>query len=220
MVLCETDFFRRLDLLCSVCGKALRGSYFTVNDRKFHVDHFKCEAPGCHVVFGKEDSFYEHENGQYCYLHYCHMYAWLCPSCECPILKQFAEREGEGTLQRWHPTCYMMDKNWGIRMKPLSCGRLEHTAAGWTDKLGKPLGPGALEQVLDSVSHDIDRIWSVISTFQETYAKYLSDMKEALSSSPDYTSFTRPVRALLRCTATLYHAIQHAAEPRKLQDPY
>ena len=27
--LCETDYFRRLNLLCSKCGAALRGSYIT-----------------------------------------------------------------------------------------------------------------------------------------------------------------------------------------------
>lgn len=27
--LCETDYFRRLGLLCSKCGAALRGSYIT-----------------------------------------------------------------------------------------------------------------------------------------------------------------------------------------------
>lgn len=27
--LCETDYFRRLNLLCAKCGQALRGSYIT-----------------------------------------------------------------------------------------------------------------------------------------------------------------------------------------------
>ncbi|KAH8914282.1 hypothetical protein BT69DRAFT_1118525, partial [Atractiella rhizophila] len=35
--LCETDYFRRLNLLCAKCGGALRGSYITALDMKFHV---------------------------------------------------------------------------------------------------------------------------------------------------------------------------------------
>src|SRR4051794_7214683 len=35
--LCETDYFRRLDLLCFECGQALRGSYITALDRKYHI---------------------------------------------------------------------------------------------------------------------------------------------------------------------------------------
>ncbi|KAG7293480.1 hypothetical protein NEMBOFW57_003531 [Staphylotrichum longicolle] len=204
--LCETDFFRRLDLLCSACGKALRGSYVSDKDRKYHIDHFTCEAPGCQFVFGPDDPFYEHENGHYCHFHYCHMH--------------YVERKDEGTLQHWHPTCWKIDKYWCIRMTAVTRSRLERTAAGWTDKLGNPLGPGVLEQVLESVSHDIRRIWSAPGKFEETYAKHLLDMAEALSNSRDFTSFTRPARALLGCTAMLYWAIQHAAEPRKLQNTY
>jgi len=35
--LCERDYFRRLDLLCEACGEALRGSYITALDKKYHV---------------------------------------------------------------------------------------------------------------------------------------------------------------------------------------
>jgi hypothetical protein len=206
-------------MLCSACGKALRGKYITANDRKFHVDHFRCEAPGCHGVFGPEDSYYSHESKHYCKLHYGHMYARLCSSCDCPILEQFVEVERKGTLQQWHPTCYMIHKHWAVRMKPVTCGRLEYAAAGWIDKFGTPIGLSDFEQILDSVSYDIHRIWSVFSTFEETYAEHISDMLKALSSSPDYTSFIHPARALLHCTATLLHAVQHVAESRKLQDP-
>jgi hypothetical protein len=216
--LCETDYFRRFDQLCSACGKALRGKYITVNDKKFHLDHFGCEAPGCHVVFGQEDSYFDYENKQYYKLHYSHMYAPLYTSCDCPILDQSVEVERGGTLQQWHDTCYMLGKFLKVRMKPVTCGRLEHTAAGWIDKFGNPIGEGEFEQILDSVSHDIHRIWSVISTFKETCAKHISDIRKALSSSPDYASFIPPARALLHRTATLFHVVQHVAEFRKLQD--
>lgn len=53
--LCETDYFRcvrrprssfdarrRLRLLCAKCGCALRGSYITALDKKYHTEHFTC----------------------------------------------------------------------------------------------------------------------------------------------------------------------------------
>lgn len=57
--LCETDYFRRLDLLCAKCGGALRGSYITALGKKFHVEHFTCSI--CPTVFGPQDSYYEHD---------------------------------------------------------------------------------------------------------------------------------------------------------------
>ncbi len=38
--LCERDYFSPLDLLCHKCDGALRGSYITALDGKYHIDHF------------------------------------------------------------------------------------------------------------------------------------------------------------------------------------
>ena|SRR5688572_1617198 len=87
--LCVTDYFRRLDLLCFKCGEALRGNYITAAGKKFHQDHFTCEK--CDYKFGKEDSYYEHDEHILCFNHYCREYAQRCKSCRWPILKQFVE---------------------------------------------------------------------------------------------------------------------------------
>ena len=68
--LCERDYFRRLNLICSKCNQALRGSYITAcsalyslvftshsltsPDKKYHVEHFTCSV--CPTVFGPQDS--------------------------------------------------------------------------------------------------------------------------------------------------------------------
>ena len=39
-IYCETDYFKRLDLLCARCGFALRGSYINALGKKFHLEHF------------------------------------------------------------------------------------------------------------------------------------------------------------------------------------
>jgi hypothetical protein len=84
--LCEIDYFRRLDLLCFDCGGALRGSYITALDRKYHIEHFTCSV--CPTVFGASDSYYEHEGNVYCHYHYSTQFAQRCNGCQTAILKQ------------------------------------------------------------------------------------------------------------------------------------
>lgn len=106
--LCETDYFRRLDLLCATCGTALRGSYVTALNKKYHVEHFTCSL--CDTVFGPHDSYYEHEGQVYCHFHYSTKFAVRCHGCRRAILKQFVEISRSGTAQHWHPECYMIHK--------------------------------------------------------------------------------------------------------------
>jgi hypothetical protein len=71
ITLCETDYFRRLDLICHNCGGALRGPYITASDRKYHTDHFTCNV--CPKAFGAGDSYFEHETQVYCREHFATM---------------------------------------------------------------------------------------------------------------------------------------------------
>jgi hypothetical protein len=106
--LCEKDYFRRLDLLCHDCGEALRGSYITALDRKYHIEHFTCCV--CPTVFGPQDSYYEHDGKVYCHYHYSTQFAQKCNGCQTAILKQFVEIYRNGQNQHWHPECYMIHK--------------------------------------------------------------------------------------------------------------
>lgn len=112
--LCETDYFRRLGLLCYQCGGALRGSYITALDRKYHVDHFTCSM--CDTIFGAQDSYYEHDGNVYCHYHYSTRFAQRCNGCQTAILKQFVEIFRNGQNQHWHPECYMIHKFWNVRL--------------------------------------------------------------------------------------------------------
>ncbi|RKP14569.1 hypothetical protein BJ684DRAFT_15121 [Piptocephalis cylindrospora] len=87
--LCETDYFRRLDLICATCNGALRSSYITALDKKYHMNHFTCSA--CATVFGPQDSYYEHDGHVYCHYHFSIRFAGKCIGCRYPILKQFVE---------------------------------------------------------------------------------------------------------------------------------
>ena len=122
--LCETDYFRRLNLICAKCGLALRGSYITacstshscgassllntLSDKKFHVEHFTCSL--CPTLFGPQDSYYEHSGDVYCHFHYSTRFATKCAGCSSAILKQFVEINRNMRDECWHPECYMINK--------------------------------------------------------------------------------------------------------------
>ncbi|KAJ5153596.1 Rho GTPase activation protein, partial [Penicillium coprophilum] len=168
--LCETDYFRRLSLLCHECGGALRGSYITALDRKYHIEHFTCSV--CPTVFGAQDSYYEHESKVYCHFHYSTQFAQRCHGCHTAILKQFVEIFRNGQNQHWHPECYMIHKFWNVRLSP----------AGQTWE-PPPVDEDASEDERKHIRDEEDlmeekvfNIWNTLSTFEESSAACISDM--------------------------------------------
>ncbi|KAL7936823.1 hypothetical protein V8C35DRAFT_208415 [Trichoderma chlorosporum] len=166
--LCETDYFRRLGLLCHQCGGALRGSYITALDHKYHVDHFTCSL--CSTVFGAQDSYYEHDGHVYCHYHYSTQFAQRCNGCQTAILKQFVEIFRNGQNQHWHPECYMIHKFWNVRLAQPS--ELPQIEEGDVSDLIRDRIRDDEERMEDKVF----RIWSVLSTFEESSAACISDM--------------------------------------------
>lgn len=164
--LCETDYFRRLGLLCHQCGGALRGSYITALERKYHVDHFTCSL--CPTVFGAQDSYYEHDGHVYCHYHYSTQFAQRCNGCQTSILKQFVEIFRNGQNQHWHPECYMIHKFWNVRLNPP-----QGTAKEVQDD---PESREVMRKQEEGMEEKVYRIWSVLSTFEESSAACISDM--------------------------------------------
>ncbi|CAL5867152.1 uncharacterized protein PFLUO_LOCUS1364 [Penicillium psychrofluorescens] len=168
--LCETDYFRRLNLLCHECGGALRGSYITALDRKYHIEHFTCSV--CPTVFGAQDSYYEHEGKVFCHFHYSTQFAQRCHGCHTAILKQFVEIFRNGQNQHWHPECYMIHKFWNVRLSP----------AGQTwepppvDADASPEERERIRQEEDQMEEKVYSIWGTLSTFEESSAACISDM--------------------------------------------
>ncbi|KAF3056589.1 Rho-type GTPase-activating protein 1 [Daldinia childiae] len=166
--LCETDYFRRLGLLCYQCGGALRGSYITALDRKYHVDHFTCSL--CSTVFGAQDSYYEHDGNVYCHYHYSTQFAQRCNGCQTAILKQFVEIYRNGQNQHWHPECYMIHKFWNVRLTAP-----QEPAEPRPEPVG-PEGRELVRQEEEDMENKVYRIWSVLSAFEESSAACISDM--------------------------------------------
>ncbi|KAL9584692.1 MAG: hypothetical protein Q9203_004564 [Teloschistes exilis] len=169
--LCEIDYFRRLDLLCFECGGALRGSYITALDRKYHIEHFTCSI--CPTVFGAQDSYYEHANKVYCHYHYSTQFAQRCTGCQTAILKQFVEIFRNGQNQHWHPECYMIHKFWNVRLAPPGAEAGEHEGV---EENATEEKRNLVKQDEEQMEEKVYRIWSVLSTFEESSAACISDM--------------------------------------------
>ncbi|KAI5370302.1 Putative Rho GTPase activation protein [Septoria linicola] len=180
--LCETDYFRRLDLLCYACGGALRGSYITALDRKYHIEHFTCSV--CPTVFGAQDSYYEHEGNVYCHFHYSTKFAQKCNGCQTAILKQFVEIFRNGVNQHWHPECYMIHKYWNVRLHaPPPRGSEEEQALERQRQIqADSEGNASADQRRtvrteeEAVEYKVHWIWHTLSTFEERSATRISDM--------------------------------------------
>ncbi|GAA6021426.1 hypothetical protein JCM10207_004729 [Rhodosporidiobolus poonsookiae] len=196
--LCETDYFRRLNLLCNKCGQALRGSYITALDMKFHVEHFTCSV--CPTVFGPQDSYYEHSGSVYCHFHYSTRFAVKCTGCRTAILKQFVEINRNNVDEHWHPECYMIHKFWNIKLAPTpkALDRPPSTsdpsdpssASSSTPAPPPPPDylaaeesetPSSLKARQRRMEEQVYRIWTILSAFEESSAACISEMLRHVS---------------------------------------
>lgn len=115
--LCETDYLRRLGMLCHGCNEPVHDVYISAANRKYHVGHVRCEA--CNIVCGVNDTYYERKGKVYCLADFLKL-AHRCAGCHEPILGPHAksEREADGSIESdapgvdyWHPKCLSPSKN-------------------------------------------------------------------------------------------------------------
>ncbi|KAL4980954.1 hypothetical protein BDW66DRAFT_146728 [Aspergillus desertorum] len=208
--LCEIDYFRRLDLLCHDCGGALRGSYITALDRKYHIEHFTCSV--CPTVFGAQDSYYEHEGKVYCHYHYSTQFAQRCHGCHTAILKQFVEIFRNGQNQHWHPECYMIHKFWNVRLaptgQPLEYPQMKEDASDEERN--------QIREEEDLMEEKVYKIWSTLSTFEESSAACISDMLLHVSNGA-YLDGVLVAKRFIGHVEILFSAIDELAGSVKTQ---
>ncbi|KAI9464264.1 hypothetical protein F5148DRAFT_187508 [Russula earlei] len=182
--LCERDYFRRLNLICAKCGMALRGSYITACNRKFHVEHFTCSI--CPTLFGPQDSYYEHDNDVYCHYHYSTRFATKCAGCNTAILKQFVEINRNMRDECWHPECYMINKFWNVKVvsrrstSPIDVPP-DTGEPAYAEEEGRETHASLKEKQI-RMEQQVYRIWTVLSAFEESSAACISDMLRHVSS--------------------------------------
>ncbi|KAI0629290.1 RhoGAP-domain-containing protein [Trametes polyzona] len=188
--LCERDYFRRLNLICAKCGMALRGSYITACNKKFHVEHFTCSV--CPTLFGPQDSYYEHEGDVYCHFHYSTRYATKCAGCNSAILKQFVEINRNMRDECWHPECYMINKFWNVKVSSRRPTSLPPPGADTGESSSTSEPPYLEEERRETaqslrekqirMEQQVYRIWTVLSAFEESSAACISDMLRQVSN--------------------------------------
>lgn len=214
--LCEHCYFRRQDLLCCACDGALRGSYITAVGKKYHVEHFTCSL--CSVVFGSDDSYYEHENNVYCRYHYSTLYAAKCEGCKTAILKQFVEVFRGGRDQQWHPECYMINKFWNVMIspdrpsvypaepneqKPQPIGHItsdEQSSFAHSPNVESREAVLRVEQMAEEKSF---HIWSILCGYEEATASCISDMLQFASSSRYHETLLATARLVAKIEVLL-----------------
>ncbi|WWC97915.1 hypothetical protein V866_004803 [Kwoniella sp. B9012] len=181
--LCERDYFARLDLICAKCDQALRASYITACGNKYHVEHFTCSE--CDVLFGPNDSYYEHGGKVYCHYHYSTQFAVKCVGCETAILKQFVEMNRNGRDECWHPECYMISKFWNVRLAsktfntPASSATIQPLTPSPNSEAG--MTPGELKDRQEAMEMKVQQIWHVLSGYEESSAALIGDMLRAVN---------------------------------------
>lgn len=175
--LCEFDYFKKLDLLCFNCNRALRGPYITALGNKYHLEHFKCVV--CQRVFESDESYYEHAGSIYCHYHFSKMYASHCEGCHSSIVKQFVELFRGGRNQQWHPECYMVHKFWNVCITADSVG-LEKLLNVTQLDLSNLKDSNILQDTLLTVENQIEATvmtcWLTLSGYEEATAACISDM--------------------------------------------
>ncbi|KAG0209921.1 hypothetical protein BGX28_009889 [Mortierella sp. GBA30] len=198
--LCERDYFRRLNLVCHACGEALRGSYITALDNKYHIEHFTCSV--CPTLFGPQDSYYEHDGKVFCHYHYSLCYAVKCAGCRTAILKQFVEINRNSQDEHWHPECYMIHKFWNVKLS-FTPQPEEDTQAQTCIGSQEDSGPFSPEVILARLSMEqktpeelkhaqqqmeekVYQIWTVLSAFEESSAGCISEMLLHVSNGAYY----------------------------------
>ncbi|CAN3373208.1 rho-GTPase-activating protein Lrg1p [Diutina rugosa] len=182
VALCEYDYFKRLDLICFTCNKALRGPYITALGNKYHLEHFKCAV--CHKVFEADESYYEHDNNIYCHFHYSRQFAAKCEGCHSSIVKQFVELYRGGRNQQWHPECYMVHKFWNVSIETDQVGLKQkygilHPQQVLNDLKQGNAGdddPKLLYAIESQIEIVVMQCWLTLSGYEEATAANISDM--------------------------------------------
>ncbi|KAI0244308.1 Rho-type GTPase activating protein Rga1 [Massospora cicadina] len=170
--LCEKDYYRRLHHVCHTCKKFIQGPFITACGKKYHVDHFTCTE--CRTVFGKNDSYYEHDGRVLCHYHYSLIAAAKCTGCSVPIISKFVESKKNNLNERWHPECYMINKFWNVKLgAPV-------VLAGGNDKT---MTNEELQREQNRSQVKAQHIWSILSAFEESSAACISEMLIQVSNA-------------------------------------
>ncbi|OJD18058.1 hypothetical protein AJ78_01888 [Emergomyces pasteurianus Ep9510] len=188
--LCETDFFRRLDMLCSECGGALRDLYISALGRKYHMDHFTCHS--CQHVIGPGDNYYIHGGKAYCKDEYMAKYADRCYGCGMAIMDQYI-KVYTPKKRIWHEGCYRIHK----RHNPSSSSLADVLIVDGQDDESASLG-----------------MESIFNGFEAMVTSCISDSLEHLESG-SHEKISGGILTLINALGVLFSSIEIVDDVRR-----
>ncbi|CAO3585841.1 unnamed protein product [Absidia cylindrospora] len=168
-IVCEYHYYSQMGDLCPQCRQP---TSMTVNndENNTNLPHQQCRCqnrcPGCmnQSIMNTENACYEYDGRVYCLLHFSSIKEIQCFGCHQAILKQFVEHRSHPG-QKWHPECYMIFKFWNVRLA-------DTLHVDGDEKLTIE----RLEEIQTKMEQKVNRIWTDLSSFEESSATCISDM--------------------------------------------
>jgi hypothetical protein len=128
-------------------------------------------------------------------------------------LKQFVEIFRNGQNQHWHPECYMIHKFWNVRLAQAG----EHLEASEAGADATNEEREWVRQREESMEEKVYKIWSVLSSFEESSAACISDMLLHVSNGA-YIDGVVIAKKFISHVEILFAAIDRLATLMKEED--
>ncbi|SAM04290.1 hypothetical protein [Absidia glauca] len=170
-IVCEQHYYSQVGIVCQQCRQPIttKNSHDSVSPHQLcNQCRYPNKCPGCTPppVIG-EEACYEYGNHVYCLLHFSAIKEIQCCGCHQAVLKQFVEHKSHpGNI--WHPECYMIFKFWNVR--------LADTLQADNPSSERDLTTLRLKKIQAAMERKVNRIWSDLSSFEESSAACISDM--------------------------------------------
>ncbi|KAI8340036.1 hypothetical protein BC941DRAFT_239349 [Chlamydoabsidia padenii] len=154
--------------LCPQCRLPLIKPLTQTPRRLTHLgQQCRCQSacPDClQQSIHTNEACYEYGDQLYCLLHFSSIKEIQCFGCHQAILKKFVDHPSHPG-KKWHPECYMIYKFWNVRLADTFYPQDNKT---WTTN--------RLEELHSAMERKVNRIWTDLSSFEESSATCISDM--------------------------------------------
>ncbi|KAI8384769.1 uncharacterized protein BYT42DRAFT_612443 [Radiomyces spectabilis] len=164
-IVCEYHYYSHFGLMCQQCHQPLLRT--ANNELQCRNQCLRCPDCVTKAATDSEEACFDHNGTTYCRYHFSMLPDSRCAGCDQAILKQFVEHRNHAD-KKWHPECYMIFKFWNVQLASFKK----------TDDKGspKPKDVKELREVQMATEHEVNRIWTDLSAFEESSATCISDM--------------------------------------------
>ncbi|TPX74438.1 hypothetical protein CcCBS67573_g04293 [Chytriomyces confervae] len=207
---CELHYFTLLNLICAKCGKALRGTHVNVEGKKFHLEHFCCQADGCDKTFREKDSYYLQNDKILCAAHYSRS-AQNCRGCNVPVMKEFVAHKEKMNLKttddaatfQWHPNCSQLYRLWGAKLKIAP-----HSLRDGAND------PAEFETQISGV---LTNVFRVMTIFDDKFTAVLAEICKHYARK-DLIELCKTSYVLVDCVGVIFKCLEHIAKQTAIKN--